>query len=233
MKEKGDVTSFLWGYNSYYPVAKLVNASYSQISTALGSAGLQDLQAISPPAITVNTHINTLRNQLSQAMVQGYTYKPMVGVTSTSNERGLSTSFVYDSFNRLSEVKDHNGDIVKFYKYCYRGNDTPYGVAETEAPTSITGLAWLDDPYGAIYPGRFRLNFVNTVTAASYTFDIDANTKRFGGFPWGNYNVTISNLDGLPISGYSLQIWGEEDAGGVLNGVNIDEGWNLLQIFKK
>lgn len=49
-----------------------------------------------------------------------YTYNPLVGVTSITPPSGIRELFIYDTANRLKEVKDINGDILKTYEYHYK-----------------------------------------------------------------------------------------------------------------
>ena len=53
------------------------------------------------------------------ALMTTYTYDPLVGVTSVTDARYITTYYVYDEFGRLEFVKDHNGDILQKYDYHY------------------------------------------------------------------------------------------------------------------
>lgn len=48
-----------------------------------------------------------------------YTYQPWVGMTSAIDPKGFTTSYEYDSFQRLQHIKDNDGNIVKSYDYRY------------------------------------------------------------------------------------------------------------------
>ena len=50
-----------------------------------------------------------------------YTYSPQIGVTSSSDAKGQITFFEYDSFQRLMNIKDKDGNIIKSYTYHYQG----------------------------------------------------------------------------------------------------------------
>lgn len=49
-----------------------------------------------------------------------YTYKPLIGLTSTTDPKGMTTYYEYDSFQRLKYIKDQNGNILKSYDYHYK-----------------------------------------------------------------------------------------------------------------
>jgi len=114
----GASVSYIWGYDQMYPVAKVENATRAQIaglsgftsSFHAGSGGLSTSQE------------NTLRNGLPNALVTTYTYRPMVGITSSKDPRGYKMTYHYDAFNRLEFVKDADGNLVSENTYNYKNN---------------------------------------------------------------------------------------------------------------
>ncbi|WDF76620.1 hypothetical protein PQ469_22290 [Mucilaginibacter sp. KACC 22773] len=50
-----------------------------------------------------------------------YTYLPLTGVSSSTDAKGMSTYFEYDSESRLVNIKDRQGNILKSYDYNYAG----------------------------------------------------------------------------------------------------------------
>lgn len=115
-KVDGTHIAYIWGHNKQYPVAKIENATYSQIEGLayfgtdfdLGSSGLSTSQE------------NSLRTNLSNAMVTTYTYEHLVGVTSVADPKGYTTFYEYDNHNRLWQVKDKNGKILSQNEYRYK-----------------------------------------------------------------------------------------------------------------
>jgi len=111
----GPITSYIWGYNESYPIAKIENASYQDIATALGIS-LTDLKAFDEVDLS---KIEGLRSSLVTAMVTTYTYDPLIGVTSITDPRGYTIYYKYDEFNRLKEVRDENDNLLSDYDYNY------------------------------------------------------------------------------------------------------------------
>ncbi len=110
-------TVYLWGYNYQYPVAKIENATYSEVKTALGNVTPESLSSEVTPNMT---NINALRSKLPGALITTYTYKPLLGIDTITSPTGEKTTYQYDSAGRLYQIKDHNGKIIEQYNYNYR-----------------------------------------------------------------------------------------------------------------
>jgi hypothetical protein len=111
--ENGIPTSIIWGYNKTLPIAKIENATNAQVQTALG----MNLSDVTEANMSI---INALRASLHNAMVTTYTHKPLVGVSTITDPKGDSMTYIYDSFNRLKEVQDKNGNKLSENQYHYR-----------------------------------------------------------------------------------------------------------------
>jgi len=140
--ENDPPTSIIWGYNEQYPIAKIENATYSQVSSQVAN-----LQALSNAddghcLDTENCNEKYLRNALTglrtllpNAMVTTYTYDPLIGVTSTTDPSGYISYYVYDEFNRLRYAKNKDGEIVGENKYHYKLDDII--ASTTSSSTSV------------------------------------------------------------------------------------------------
>ncbi len=119
--ETGIYTSFVFGYGSRYMVCQLVNVSYTDLLAAF--AGLTSSVTQLTNATTddqIKTITSQLRDRLPDGQVTSYTYTPLVGVTSITDVRGRETSYIYDNYNRLHLVKDHDQHIVSKNTYTYK-----------------------------------------------------------------------------------------------------------------
>ncbi len=67
-----------------------------------------------------NGTFDDLRFYPMDAQMTTYTYEPLIGITSASDANNKPTFYNYDPFNRLSYVKDHQGNILKKYDYHYK-----------------------------------------------------------------------------------------------------------------
>jgi hypothetical protein len=107
---------YLWGYNQTYPVAKIEGATLTEVSTALG--GIPNLGAEG----LNSAQIASLRSQLPNALVSTYTYKPLIGMTTVTDPKGVTTNYAYDTFNRLYLTRNDDKNIVAKYRYAYQNN---------------------------------------------------------------------------------------------------------------
>lgn len=119
-------TAIIWGYNNTQPIAKVIGATYAQVSllsTAIVSAS--DLDALNPTneLSLVNALDNFRKNaSLSGMQITTYTYDPLVGVTSITPPNGIREVYIYDTANRLKEIRENStlGKLLKELKYNYK-----------------------------------------------------------------------------------------------------------------
>jgi YD repeat-containing protein len=66
-------------------------------------------------------NIDELRLYPVNAQISTYTYDPLVGITSSTDGKGLTTYYEYDPLQRLINIKDKDGNIVKHTDYHFQG----------------------------------------------------------------------------------------------------------------
>lgn len=130
-KEAGAPITYLWSYNGQYPIAKIENATYAEVQTVLSNTVVQELEASTPSDDYIRQKMVLLRSGLPKAFVTSYTYKPLVGMSSQTDQKGMTIYYGYDAFQRLVSIKDHLGNIIKTYCYGYAGQPI-----DCTAPTS-------------------------------------------------------------------------------------------------
>jgi YD repeat-containing protein len=115
--DKTDIpVTILWGYQSNYPVAKILNISSSIAKSHINQSILDN----PTDEASLRNHLNNLRS-ISGAMVTTYTYKPLIGMTSETDPNNRTIYYEYDAFNRLSIVRDQENKIIKKICYNYAG----------------------------------------------------------------------------------------------------------------
>lgn len=130
--ESGTPVAIIWGYNKSQPIAKIENATYAEVEALPGfGAGFTIATSLS------TAQESTLRNNLSEAMVTTYTYTPLVGITSVTDPKGITSYYTYDTFGRLQYVKDQNLNVLQKYCYNYKGQLADCGKLNEANPVSF------------------------------------------------------------------------------------------------
>lgn len=118
-RDNSEKTVYLWGYNYQYLVAKIENATYDQVVQAM-SGGVSTINSIASSNSPNISAIDALRSSLPEAMVTTYIYKPLVGLIQMTNPQGIKTTYEYDNFGRLINIKENGGHVIKNFNYNYR-----------------------------------------------------------------------------------------------------------------
>jgi len=158
---------YIWGYNYQYPVAKIEGLSYSDIANVLPANFIDNLAARPIPTID---QLNTIRIKLADknAIVTTYTYDPLVGMTSKTDPRGVTTSYTYDTFNRLYLSRNDDKNIIGRYQYAYQSSsstDEQGGYSNLSASVSPEAINHIPGDNGTI-----TLSSVSG-GSGSYTYD--------------------------------------------------------------
>jgi len=123
---EGITITYLWGYNGQYPIAEIKNATYNEVVKALTQPVIDNLNLAVHSEATMETLIKNaadkLRTGLPNVMVTSYTYKPLVGMTSKTDARGIKETYKYDSMQRLQAILDQVGHVTKAIDYHYGSN---------------------------------------------------------------------------------------------------------------
>lgn len=114
-------TVYLWSYDGQYLIAEIQNVTIEEVETVIKDVfGINThLNAINYLASQTNpneTNIMSFNRHpgLSSALVTTYTYKPLIGISSMTDPKGVTTYFEYDSYGRLKESYYYeNNDINK------------------------------------------------------------------------------------------------------------------------
>ena len=128
--------------------------------------------------------IDELRLYPKGAQMTTYTYDPLIGITSVADPNGEITYYEYDAFNRLKNVKDYQGNIVKNFQYNYRnscgtncsiypmqtfnGNNTlGYPVGVFSADNKLIGNATNQTDFISLWNGNSVNHTIGTLSAGS------------------------------------------------------------------
>jgi YD repeat-containing protein len=183
-KLDGVNTSIYWGYNKRYPVAKIIGASYPQISS------YQTLFDELDDTEDLNSTNALIREALKDFQVTTYTYKESVGIETQTDPNGKTTYYEYDDFGRLKLIRDHDRNIIKKYAYEYQaGSNLPTGFGVDYRGMYRIDLKWdtnseidefnlyqiVDDSRSLLYSGDLTsFSHEDLTSATEYSYQLTA-----------------------------------------------------------
>lgn len=122
-KVNGIPMVYVWGYNHTQPVAKIINATLSDIPSNLINE-IHSASSITGNETTLKQKLNDLRTHINSlnkiTQINTLTYKLLIGVSSVIDQNGDEQTYHYDDFNRLQFVRDVQGNILSENQYNYR-----------------------------------------------------------------------------------------------------------------
>ncbi|WP_139785364.1 hypothetical protein [Chryseobacterium phocaeense] len=125
----GISTTIVWGYNKTQPIAKIEGAKLSDISQTLidsiVNASANDAQLgtdASEQSFISALDLFRTHSALSGYQITTYSYDPLIGVRSITPPSGIREVYMYDTANRLMEIRENSatGKILKEFKYNYK-----------------------------------------------------------------------------------------------------------------
>jgi hypothetical protein len=134
VKGYGQNTSYLWGYNYTFPIVKVEGKAYNDISSNTISNIANHIFSNGITYASTKTDVEYLKVQLaslmndSKAMVTFYTYAPLVGMTSQTDPKGITTYYEYNQMMQLERILDDKANIKKEYKYHYYNQPSPLAI---------------------------------------------------------------------------------------------------------
>ena len=109
------VVALLWGYNYSRPVAIVEGASYQEVVSGL-CVSVESLQNLDGSAL--ENVLLPLRNAFpAPCRVTVYRYAPQRGVVYMNEPNGNVTTYSYDGFGRLTEIRDKDGAVLEYNEY--------------------------------------------------------------------------------------------------------------------
>ncbi|WP_066305620.1 DUF5977 domain-containing protein, partial [Flavobacterium sp. TAB 87] len=195
--EAGIPVAIIWGYFKTQPIAKLENVTYSSIPQQ-SITNLQSLSNADHDNCTfdncdeqlLRNGLSELRNSFQDAFISTYTYNPLVGVTSISDTKGLTSFYEYDASSRLKFIRDKDLNILQRYCYNYKGQ-----TIDCSDNSSTIGKVYKSIPYS----GSFTKNNCDeggTTLTIIFTQVVGAVTSSISQEEADSEGLTKFNTDG-------------------------------------
>lgn len=199
--ESGMKTNYVWSYKGQYPIAMVKNAEYSVIESLLGGkTNVENFaRLINPTDLDLAAFLAPLRNatNLPGAMVNTYSYQPLVGVRSETDAAGKTTYYEYDDFQRLKYVMDQHKNIVKEYCYNYAGQVSPCESFTEAAPAR--GINFLNST-----EETFRITLTDSKNVKQYVLYLYPGNNETD-IPTGiSYSLSMGNTPAIFSGGLKL-----------------------------
>ena len=105
-------TVYVWGYCGRKLIAKVENASYTEVSAVLGN-----LSAFAEQHEPDYSLLHQLYTALPNAHVSIYDHDITYGLSDVKDVNNLSTHFTYDLGGRLKGIYDNDHHVVKWFDY--------------------------------------------------------------------------------------------------------------------
>lgn len=126
--ETGIPVAVIWGYNQTFPIAKIEGATYDDLqnnASIFATILASDTDASAAPGNDEAALLVAQDNLRKDPNLAGYqittfTYDPLVGVRTITPPSGHREFYIYDTANRLKEVRDINGAVLKKNEYHYK-----------------------------------------------------------------------------------------------------------------
>lgn len=195
-------TVYIWGYNNQYPIAKIENAKFPEVSSFVAdlktksNADNDRTKNYAGKEGTLRQALDNLRAALPNAMVTTYTYDQLIGMTSMTDPKGYTSYYEYDEFNRLRLIVDTDNKVIEKISYNYEDQLlNQYG----DLTISITSS-------GPLTPGKpisFSASFSEGGGQFSYTWKVNGFEEQSNGNSTfvktfdteGDYNITVLAYD--------------------------------------
>ncbi|MDR0227484.1 MAG: hypothetical protein LBI72_00210 [Flavobacteriaceae bacterium] len=131
-EKSGKKIGLIWGYNNSRIIAKIENIENTASIVSSGN------QLVSTAIINSNVPFSSysesklleslmsLRRYLldknPNALITTYTFMPLVGVSTITDNKGIISYYKYDNANRLKQVLDSDKNILEEYGYNFKNN---------------------------------------------------------------------------------------------------------------
>lgn len=116
---KTEIISYIWGYDSQYPIAEIKGLDYSNLWN--NNRNTLNLLHNDSSQISIENRLLQLKSYVhgKGGLMTYFLYAPMVGLTKKVNPNGTEFIYEYDKSGRLIQMFDKYGNTIGGYNYNY------------------------------------------------------------------------------------------------------------------
>ena len=186
--------------------SKNVNNTPSQAGRALNGYTYYEHKVSGQSSLTISGtgYIDELRLYPDKSYMTTTSYNMLVGITSQCDVNNRINYYEYDTYNRLTLIRDQDKNIVK--RFCYNYAWEPEDCILSAPPNPINcndaGVEQISVINNAAATGLFVKYTLVSDPSVIYTFPIPSISGVVGCIPGGknkNYNIEIYH-PGIPVS---------------------------------
>ncbi|MDQ0068187.1 hypothetical protein [Chryseobacterium lathyri] len=127
--KNGTPVAIIWGYRKTLPIAKIEGKDaalflgiFDSDITILSNSSDSDINLATEDEFRLKLDAFQKRQFNLDVSITTYTHNPLVGVTSITPPSGIREVYIYDTTNRLKEIRENNttGKLLKEFKYNYK-----------------------------------------------------------------------------------------------------------------
>lgn len=113
---RGISESYLWGYKGCYPVARVNNSSFDDLNQLLNNSAntIRDTATLSDNKFI---ELKNLGSQQPNSLYSLYRYRTGVGLTEVVKPNLSTTTYQYNGYGKLTEIRDNGGHLIEQYDY--------------------------------------------------------------------------------------------------------------------
>jgi len=169
-------------------------------------------------ALTGGTAYDDIRIFPKDANMITYTYDIIGNLTSTMDQKGLTTYYEYDSFQRLKNIRDKDRNIVKSYCYNYAGQANGCYINQPAFTNATLNSSYFKNDCNsgytgtavgyAVSAGAYISNISQQDADDQASADVAANGQRYANINGSCVQLVTITLTNTTNSGYQINFTG-------------------------
>ena len=113
------LASYLWGYAGKHPIVEAKGVKYDELLLVAKNHNYNEQTYITE--VNLSDMFKDIRSRFIGKEILTYTFHWLIGMATSTDSTGITTTYLYDDFGRLNGIKDTNDYFINKYDYNYVG----------------------------------------------------------------------------------------------------------------